>query len=408
MIFSNEKKEMKNKESISLEMKLFGLSFFIIFLSNESTFSIQSISLIVVLALIVFIYKNRKIRLNTNIKLLTSLAILYGVSSVFTVLKYQLSGLTPAIQMLYQLVILIWFILMTNEVHIKKEINFVINCYIGASFICSVLVLVDNFILGNTVFAIKSILGHTLDKNFFSAFICISAVLALRKILYEKNKKQNIVIFLVISTAILFSNSRASLIGLFLGIFMSIIMYLKNKVTVNKVILLVIFIVIGVMAIQPIMNLIPSWMFNRYFSFNYEDNSNIERISMWKNALDGFKKQPIIGYGPGNLTSIDEYSKTEYGSHMGTTTMSHNTYIDALVNGGIIGFIIFITFLGSIFIDVKRYDKLNLPLVLVLIFTSFIVGAGKSVFFWNTLILLKMEADYFKNKPCENHIEEKG
>lgn len=394
-----DKMKTSNSESnkTSIIARLFGISFFFILLSRESTFSIQSIIIIIIATIIFFAVRGMKAKLDKTTKCFCVLIGAYTISTFINIIRHQL-GETAIIQIVYQIVIFLWYALITGISYAEKDIKFVNNSFIYTCVICSIIVLVNNLIFNKTIFAITSLFGYQIDKNFFSNFICLAAILSFRNILYGKSKVKYIICFSLMSLCIIFCNSRSSILALIVGVLFSIIIYLKDKITVRKLIVSILLCCIAIFVAMNVIKIIPKWMYDRYFVSSYKDNSNTDRISMWRNALQGFYNQPILGFGPGNLPSIPEYSITSFGRKIETNTISHNTYIDVLVNGGIVGTSIFIIFLFCIFKDTFKYDKSLIPLVLILIFVSFIVGAGKSVFFWNTLIFMKIESDFIKNK----------
>lgn len=380
-------------DKIKFSIFLFGISYFFIFFSVESAFCIQSILLPIFFLICYFIISRKKVKFNNIFIYCLSLFFLYFVSTLINMLKFQL-GFKSIIQLFYQLIIFIWFILLTNDNCNKREVDFCEKCMVITCFLSSCFVLFQNLILSDTIFSLKNFFGYRIDKNFYSAFMCMGGIVLFDLILYSKFDIKKLFAFLVILIGILFSNSRSSMIAFFISCIISIFVFFGKKITFNRIFLLIFMALVTFIMYKPILNLLPSWMYNRYFVTSYVDNSNKERISMWSNAFEGFFNSPIIGYGPGNMTLIPEYSQTSFGSIMSTTTMSHNTYIDMLVNGGIIGFIIFLSLLFFIFKKAFLFDKRLIPLVFSLVFTSFIVGAGKSVFFWNTLIFILLRSNY--------------
>ena len=110
-----------------------------------------------------------------------------------------------------------------------------------------------------------------------------------------------------------------------------------------------------------------------FMTFNYQQimpniEHNIERLietqqqiegghisgrgSIWRAGVRVFTENPIMGVGSGSFgISIIEY----HGRHMS----AHNTYLAVLVEGGMIGFIIFLFVLLVVFIPVLYIDPLD-------------------------------------------------
>ena len=120
------------------------------------------------------------------------------------------------------------------------------------------------------------------------------------------------------------------------------------------------------------------WYWDRYFVNGYGDESVTGRFVWWKDALALFLKRPIWGYGIGNINVSGNSS-----------AVTHNTYLDFLVDQGIIGFYIFTRFVYS---SVKGIFKNKLQLYYGVVFAvllgCFNLSATRSTFLWFSLILL--------------------
>ena len=90
------------------------------------------------------------------------------------------------------------------------------------------------------------------------------------------------------------------------------------------------------------------------------DASNMERINRWKCAISMFKQKPILGYGPG--TYQFQYGvfqihkdKTIISTNSGNMGNAHSEYLSALSETGVVGLILFLLLIISIF-----YKGINL------------------------------------------------
>ena len=84
------------------------------------------------------------------------------------------------------------------------------------------------------------------------------------------------------------------------------------------------------------------------------DASNLERINRWNCALSMFEKRPIFGYGPG--TYAFEYAPfqeaknlTIISTNFGDMGNAHSEYLGVLAEMGLIGLLLFIVLVGTIF-----------------------------------------------------------
>ena len=204
-------------EKISFPAKIIILSFFLFFFAIESTFTILSILFPIVIMVLYTIMNNKKLKFRNDFVFITFTLIefVFFLSSLISIYKYGLS-LNVLFQMFYQLFIYLWFITSINNNFSSNDINLIIDSYIFVSTLASIYMLFENLILKSTFFGIKSFFGYMLDKNFFGAFISVAAIYAFRNILYKKNKNYYLASFIIILMSVFFSNSRASLISLFI------------------------------------------------------------------------------------------------------------------------------------------------------------------------------------------------
>lgn len=83
---------------------------------------------------------------------------------------------------------------------------------------------------------------------------------------------------------------------------------------------------------------ISDWMFNRFFVNSYNDGSNEFRVALWIKAVERWPQHPLFGFGVGNYTY---YSAHDWGLAE-TSTTTHGTVTDFLVDFGIIGLGLFL------------------------------------------------------------------
>ena len=133
-----------------------------------------------------------------------------------------------------------------------------------------------------------------------------------------------------------------------------------------------------------------------------DGNSANWRIAQWSFLIDAWKQSPILGYGLGTSKYISYYQN-----------YAHNDYLRFLAEGGIIGLIGFLVFLG---VKMLRLIicLLNSPLlrprrrlsfIMIAIFVAMLVGMATDnvwthttlFFYWYLLFaVLGWEAKYWK------------
>lgn len=397
--------ENKKGKNIPMDTILFALSFWMIFITIEGSFSVQILLPILILIMFyqIIVKKKSKICINIESKLLFLFIIALIFSTIINVCKY-INYITydTLIGVLYFIIIFLWYLFNTNKSYKTKEIKLIINSYIGMSFFCSIL-LIGRFLSGQLgKIAMINLIDVEIDENYVSALIAMASLFLFNSILNKvakekvKIKFMKIIVLGVNLLAIALSGSRAALIGIIMCMILSYFLAFKTDLNIKKTgKLLIIFVVIIIISIN-IFDYIPSWTFDRYFNSNYSDNSNNKRVLIWKNAINGFFNSPIYGYSIRIFDQIPEYSKIE-GFKIPERVPAHQTYIDLLLYTGILGMVPFILFLYKVFKDnIILGEKRMLPMIIFFLMVTNIVGAEKSVFMWNNLILFTIIGKYTK------------
>lgn len=113
---------------------------------------------------------------------------------------------------------------------------------------------------------------------------------------------------------------------------------------------LLLFILIGTSA----KNILPENIQTRLANINFEQHSVLERLTFYKDAMKVVKDYPIIGAGGGAWSAIyEQYQNNPY-----TSRQAHNFYLQYLIETGVLGFVIFASFLVYIFVQyIRSYIK---------------------------------------------------
>ncbi len=186
--------------------------------------------------------------------------------------------------------------------------------------------------------------------------------------------------------AVLILSERSYWLGFLSAILLLPLIY-RKKISLIITLLVVILSVLSYFSIQPIHKRVNSIV---YF---HKDESAMDRIAMWRAALDKFKNENItrklIGCGSGNVSGtmkpylIKSIKKTfgdkNIKSHMFSAL--HNEYLQILIKWGIIGLIIwlymwFYVIKGNIKFINKSDDNfsISVSIGLTLAFIAFLVG----------------------------------
>lgn len=396
---------MIEKRENKFQILLLSLSAFFSLICGNGSFSVQSIVLLVILSIFsLFLNRTYSFKLEKPHKIFLVLIIIITISTAInSFIHNDVASMDNFIELFYFFAIFIWFYLNTINYVSKKNLKKIISCYNIASMIMSIQILIMSLTGTQGKIMITNFAGTLMDENYVTALISLTPIYGFIDLLYNKKKliKKIFIIaeIIICSAGVVLAGSRAALIGMILGLMFSLLYYLKGKLNAKKMFAIILILIIGVFFIFNLKNIMPTWIYNRYFNSNYMDNSNNTRILIWKNALHGIENQPILGFGMGTFPNLKQYIYTA-----GKSTPAHQTILDIGLYSGIIGIITFLIFICYIFFPIlkNKNTKKYVGLLICLTFISCILSATKTVFLWNNLIYLYL---IFKCYSTTNNIE---
>jgi O-antigen ligase len=231
--------------------------------------------------------------------------------------------------------------------------------YINAAFIAFTSLSILFYLIGlkkmNLLMEHSDFFGVTIEKGIPRMIglnndpnICALAMLIMFfYFLYQKGLLAK-VLMLFSGAAVILTLSRGGFIAILAGLFATfIIAEAKSKFKIIAFFSGIVFLAVLVISSNY-----------EFFSLFIEKRINgIEsgggRFEVWGNALELFYKKPLFGYG---IFSFVDLSNNVYG----IAKYAHNTYLEVLVETGLVGFVIFLFFI-CITIVTSYKNSLNLP-----------------------------------------------
>jgi len=215
------------------------------------------------------------------------------------------------------------------------------------------------------------------QPNWLASYLVIVLPISIYMAIATVRKNQKIFFFassIVIFTALVMTNSRAGILGMFFSI---IILFLLNLKTVFKNKLTWALLIFSFALITSVFG---KFLFERFFeakdSIQKQSAANqIEtspaplsqaqgtesgeiRLIVWQGALQAFKAKPVFGHGP--ETFAYSYYKFRPASHNATTewnffyNKAHNEFLNYLANIGLAGTLAYVIFLLSTILILLR------------------------------------------------------
>lgn len=215
--------------------------------------------------------------------------------------------------------------------------------------------------------------GFISQSNAFAEIMTYSAIVAIYMLKISEKTNQKILLSIGIITmyfSVIFTRARVSIVLLSVLILFSIPFVLKKKSLYFFTILIIIL-----SLLNPLSDRI-FWRFDNIIS------KKSSRVELWKNSLEIFKENPIIGCGFGDLQSALLKRKNKIDNKkILKLTHAHNNILDVLTTSGIVGLSGFLLFWFFIFKDIfceiknSNTDKKLFYITILAILTSFhIVG----------------------------------
>lgn len=353
-----------------------------IFVAIDGIFSMQSLlPLIAVTFIYDSFFSNHKVAKSEGIVYVVFLliSILALVTNMFVSPSYLTTQ--SYVRIIYQAVIIYFYYSMTHVKYLLADIYNAIYSLIGVGCIVSIY-----FIFVQKIWLVN-LLGTRIDKNFVGVFLMLGANFSFLFLLEKKLIFGLTYIILLIG--IFFSASRASVLYCLAANFITLLAYIKlmskSRSGMLKAFALVCCLPIVVVVLWGTLqskissgSVDISWYWNRYFVNGFGDDSVTGRFVWWRKALTYFMDRPLYGYGIGNINVSGNSS-----------AVSHNTYIDFLLDQGIIGFFLFVLLLKRSMYRIFR-DKRELlyGIVFSVLVGIFNLSATRSTFLWYSMILL--------------------
>lgn len=365
---------------------LASIPFFMLF-SREATFNIQSIIIPIILLMSGHILFGNSGKKSKDCLLILTLYVVSMFISFFENFFFYENKITNLylIRIVYTFVVLFFYFWGTETMLCVEEIKSIFICNIAVGIFISFYYMFVNSIW------YTNFLGVVMDKNFCGGYLAVVSEIAFYLFYYEKRKRARILylaIFAILFAGTFYSGSRAAVLVSLGGVLMiageNILLDLKKRKILLRALALLVFLFVFLIIAFPEMrryfltNEKLQWYWNRYFVLkNYVDYSNNSRLSFWRNGIELWKKRIIFGYGPG-LVSVT----------FNSSAVAHNTFIDYMVDMGLVGLAGFLLILRRSWKGIFRHGRQSFRALPVSIFLlSIILSMTRSVLFWYMLII---------------------
>lgn len=288
----------------------------------------------------------------------------------------------------------------------KRLIKVIFEFFTLCALVLSVLTLVDSKGLNNA-------LGLTSDSSIFSQFnhyayyLCMSIMSASLLFITEKKSTQKlifrIIIFSVITAALIKNGSFGPYIAVIVGLIFSIIfsILLDRKILKRVVIVASVFI-----AITLGMNISNSHTYKDFWTLGGDifkiaekspdaDKAGTGRWILWVNGVRFISERPLFGYGADNLG--DQYAKVNI-----HTDRAHNEIIQFAASLGIPAALLYIAALATYFMFFikKRRQFLRIDICMLCIVIAYLASSmfGNTMYYTSPFFFMILGISSGKQK----------
>lgn len=233
-----------------------------------------------------------------------------------------------------------------------REKDFLETVFILASVVYAILIIISCYRLaGQRYYHGSIVLFNTeLDPNFVGIPLVAASVLVLNKILCKSKRILNIIFYIILAIAIVYTASRGNMLSFVISNALLFFIYMtKDNVALHIKIVWIIFIAVAIFYLSNYLSVLLPEQWERMFM--YGDGSDNGRFELWKRAVGTWKMHPFFGNGLGSMYRI--YGKA-----------THNTYFQLLSETGLLGILLFVAFLINLLKKTFKFDKVYFCLLL--------------------------------------------
>lgn len=288
--------------------------------------------------------------------------------------------------------IIIYYFVVTFSLNTEKLWSYFWNTVVTSSFIMSiygVFQLFGYFDINQGGVRVDGRLGNA---TYLAIYLVFNIFLGLF-LLYRNYFKNKLLSFYYILTILLniiilyYTATRGAILGLIIGVFISsVIIILKEQ---NKLFRKISIYIIAFMSAIFILFLLfrntafiqNSPVLSRFSSISISEVQNQGRRYVWPMALEGFKENPILGWGQENFNYVFNkfYNPLMYNQEQ-WFDRTHNVILDWLIASGILGLIAYLSI--YLFTIIYLFKKTNFALIEKSIF----FGLLSAYFFHNLFV----------------------
>lgn len=365
--------ESNGKERLRIPIIFFGLFIAVLLYQPEGLGTYVALGTMLLLILSCILSKNlqlNKFRFPAESKII----LVYLLISIFVTVIHN--GFPTGFYRYVAQIIL--FIILANIKMNEREYAFIKGAFLISTCFYSIVALQYCITNQSTRFYHGDIVlfGASFDPNFIGISFITASVFLLDNVLKGKKRIPSGIGLILIYVTIVYTASRGNFLSALVGGILVFFIYLRDKKIkmVYRIFWCVVVLVIGLLAARYFAEAFPT-QWERISQLNaYEDNG---RFRLWNESVQLISRHPLIGNGVRSM--YQTFSKA-----------SHNTYLQVLVENGIIGLVLFSAFIAKLFKKARNYDRTLAVALIAMLVQIFFLDAFDNRCVWAVLCWIAM------------------
>lgn len=285
------------------------------------------------------------------------------------------------------------YLLLNSQKQSKFSIKRICRFFAVIALIISVGIII-NIVLQRNIVNDRvsfSFFGVRKDENYLSAFLVFGYCYYLFSTIFGSRKKIYYFTAFAIFFAVFMTGSRGALVAMLLCTAIVILYTILRSGLTLKTMLFSVFIVIilgaGYIAVSK------TTLFARMSNIDgYTDNI---RLVIWRYALEGFTRRPVLGSGIQSGT---------YFAQLHVRWYTHSCFVDLITSAGILGAIVFVWQMLAYIRKAGKVYKSNRVLMVCMIAVMFVplmfINGFETATFWIPLAICKATSDCLETVEC--------
>lgn len=388
--------DVDKRLSISLFCKWIGVYFICLIVGamNIGVFG-SLLKLLAIVPVGIWLIFSHKIKLMFCTKI-TFLYVLFLVFSLFWTIDFS----ATIERIISQITFLIMIIAVSAYSYNEREILFLKRCLVYSSRVSAVVVLLSADFYEGRIF-LNGIVKE--DPNYLCAYFffgVISAIVILLSREALKNKVFSMIELCIYFYIILATGSRGGV----LAIIMSIIIFLlffrnKNRCTVSEFMTKLLFVFSIGLILSIVMTYLSTEITERFTLMAIKTSDGTGRFDIWESALNAYNSSGLFRqlFGYGTASAIKVTYLFPFNHHL----VYHNIYIETLIEVGLIGFCLYLLFVGSyVYLSIKNQNMFCLAILMGLVILSMSVSISVFKPYWNIMLYTIIISLAKRNKYC--------